>query len=320
MNAISGPGDTPLVGISSCLLGNRVRYDGGHKLDHFLHDRLGSFVTFVPVCPEVECGLPVPREAMRLVEVGGSVRLLTQKTMKDITPAMSSWAGRKIAELEKLPLCGFIFKSRSPSSGMKSVKVYTENGGVTKTGVGVFARAFIEAFPLLPIEEEGRLNDDGIRENFIERLFVTHRWLSMEAGGVTRRSLVEFHTRHKLILMAHSPSGLVELGRIVASNDAIGALSAAYRGKLMQTLALKATVKKNTNVLEHIAGYFKKVLDPREKAELAAVFGDYHRGLVPLVVPITLLKHHIMMHGSAYLEGQYYLNPHPTELMLRNHV
>lgn len=318
MNATSGPGDSPMVGISSCLLGNQVRYDGGHKLDHFLRDRLGSFVRFVPVCPEVECGLPVPREAMRLVNTGGEIKLLTRKTEKDITPQMSAWAEKRITDLKKLPLCGFIFKSKSPSSGMRGVKVYTDRGGVNKTGVGIFAKAFMEAFPNLPVEDEGRLNDDGIRENFIERLFVMHRWQKMLHEGFTRGKLVEFHARHKLILMAHSPAGLSELGRMVAAETP--ALISDYQKKLMQTLALKATVKKNTNVLEHIAGYFKKVLNPKEKAELVSVTADYHKGLVPLVVPLTLLKHCVMLYGPPYLESQFYLNPHPMELMLRNHV
>lgn len=320
MSGISGPGDTPLVGVSSCLLGNKVRYDGGHKLDRFLADRLGAFVRFVPVCPEVECGLPVPREAMRLVDTGDGIRLLTQKTLRDITPQMSSWAEMRITSLKKLPLCGFIFKSRSPSSGMKGVKVYTEKGGVTKTGVGIFAKLFMEAFPDLPVEDEGRLNDEGIRENFIERLFVVHRWRKMLHEGFTRGRLVEFHARHKLLVMAHSPAGQTELGRIVASTRETPALIGDYHGKLMQTLALKATVKKNTNVIQHIAGYFKKVLDPREKAELAAVTADYHNGLVPLIVPLTLLKHHVMLYGPPYLANQYYLDPHPMELMLRNHA
>lgn len=320
MSATTGPGEVPLVGISSCLLGNQVRYDGGHKLDRFLRDRLGSFVDFVPVCPEVECGLTIPREAMRLVDVEGEVRLLTQKTKKDITPQMWAWAEKRIAELKELPLCGFIFKSKSPSSGMKGVKVYTEKGGVTKNGVGVFAKAFMEAFPLLPVEDEGRLNDDGIRENFIESIFVEHRWLNMVHQGPTRGRLVEFHARHKLILMAHSPSGLSEMGRLVASGTETSILFAEYHGKLMKALSLKATVKKNTNVLEHIAGYFKKVLGTREKAELVSVINDYYKVLVPLIVPVTLLKHYVMLYGPPYLENQYYLNPHPMELMLRNHA
>jgi len=320
LSATSGPGDTPLVGVSSCLLGNQVRYDGGHKLDRFLRDRLGSFVRFVPVCPEVECGLSIPREAMRLVNTGDAIKLLTQKTQTDITPQMTEWAGQKIEGLKELPLCGFIFKSRSPSSGMKGVKVYTDKGGVTKTGVGIFAKAFMEAFPDLPVEDEGRLNDDGLRENFIERLFVMHRWQKMLHEGFTRGRLVEFQARHKLILMAHSPAGQTELGRIVASTLETPALIQDYHKKLMQTLALKATVKKNTNVLEHIAGYFKKVLNPKEKAELVSVTADYHNGLVPLIVPITLLKHYVMLYGPAYLENQFYLNPHPMELMLRNHA
>lgn len=319
MSGISGPGDTPLVGVSSCLLGSNVRYDGGHKLDRFIRDRLGSFARFVPVCPEVECGLTVPREAMRLVNTGDAIRLLTQKTQRDITPQMAAWADHRINELKQLPLCGYICKSKSPSSGMKGVKVYTEKGGVTKTGVGIFAKAFMEAFPDLPVEDEGRLNDDGIRENFIERIFVMHRWQKMIHEGLTRGRLVEFHARHKLMLMAHSPTGQTELGRIVASTET-PAPAGDYHKKLMQTLALKATVKKNTNVIQHIAGYFKKVLNQKEKAELVSVTEDYCNGLVPLIVPITLLRHYVMLHGPAYLENQFYLSPHPMELMLRNHA
>ena len=321
MNGTSGPGDAPLLGVSSCLLGNPVRYDGGHKLDRFLRDRLGAFVEFVPVCPEVECGLPVPREAMRLVDVLGEVLLLTQKTRRDITPAMAAWARGRIEDLRRLPLCGFVFKSKSPSSGMRGVKVYTEAGNpLSKAGAGIFARAFMEAFPYLPVEDEGRLQDDVIRENFIERVFVMHRWRGIETAGFTPGRLVDFHTRHKLILMSHSPSGLYELGRIVASAGGFPDRLREYRAGLMRILALKATPRKHANVLNHIAGYFKKFLDPREKAELASLIDDYRLGLVPLVVPITLLKHHLLMHGSPYLEGQCYLNPHPVELMLRNHV
>lgn len=318
MSGISGPGDAPLVGVSSCLLGNPVRYDGGHKLDRFLSDRLGGFVRFVPVCPEVECGLPVPREAMRLVDTGDGIRLLTQKTLKDITPRMTAWAEQRIAGLKELPLCGFVFKSKSPSSGMRGVKVYTEKGGVAKNGVGIFAKAFMEAFPDLPVEDEGRLNDDGIRENFIERLFVMHRWLAMMHEGFSRGKLVEFHARHKLMLMAHSPAGQTELGRLVASETPPD--PGEYHRKLMKILALTATVKKNTNVLEHIAGYFKKVLNQKEKAELAGVTDGYRRGLVPLIVPVTLLRHYVMLYGPPYLENQFYLDPHPMELMLRNHA
>lgn len=316
----TGPGDTPLVGISSCLLGNQVRYDGGHKLDRFLRDRLGSYVDFVPVCPEVECGLPVPREAMRLVDVQGDTRLLTQKTGRDITPMMTAWALPMVEQLGRLPLCGFIFKSRSPSSGMQGVKIYSEKGMVSKKGAGIFAKAFMEAFPGLPVEDEGRLNDDVIRENFIERIFVTHRWLGMVQQGPTRGRLVEFHARHKLLLMAHSPAGQAELGRIVASTLETPALFGDYHSKLMKTLSLKATVKKNTNVLQHIAGYFKKALEPREKAELVRLISEYHQGILPLIVPVTLLRHYVMLYGPPYLEDQYYLNPHPMELMLRNHV
>lgn len=320
MSGTSGPGERPLVGVSSCLLGERVRYDGNHKRDLFLTDRLGAFVDFEPVCPEVECGLPVPREAMRLVESSGGIRLVTRSTGRDFTQLMLSWARERIAGLAALPLCGFVFKSRSPSSGIRGVKRYTPDGKPAKTGAGLFAGLFKEAFPLLPAEDEGRLRDSGIRENFIERIFVAFRWRELVARGMSRGALVDFHTRHKLLLMAHSPSAQSELGRLVAGTGDVESLYMSYHRTLMGAMALKATAGKNANVLQHMAGFFKKVLGPREKEELSRLISSYRTGLVPLVAPLTLISHHVMLHGPAWLEGQVYLNPHPMELMLRNHV
>jgi uncharacterized protein YbgA (DUF1722 family)/uncharacterized protein YbbK (DUF523 family) len=310
------------IGISSCLLGENVRYDGGHKLDHYLVDTLGSYVRWVPVCPEVEYGLPVPREAMRLVGDPASPRLVTRSSGKDHTEGMQRWAERKMKDLEERGLCGFIFKSRSPSSGFKGVKVYSGSGMPARSGRGIFAAAFIKHFPIIPVEDDGRLHDPQLRENFIERVFVFQRWKGFLESGPSVKGLVEFHTRHKLLLMAHSPKHYTLLGRLVAKGAPLkkdGMLS-TYITLLMEGLKLIATVKKNTNVLSHISGYFREQLEPGEKDELVQLIENYHKGLVPLIVPITLIQHYVRKFDEPYLKNQYYLAPHPLELMLRNHV
>ena len=311
------------LGISTCLLGENVRYDGGHKLDPFLRDTLGRYMDFVPVCPEVECGLPIPREAMHLVGEPDNPRLMTVKTGRDLTGQMLSWGSRRLEKLESENLCGYIFKSRSPSSGMERVKIYTESGGATgKTGSGIWAGMFMARFPLLPVEDEGRLHDPVLRENFIERVFVFRRWRDMLAENRTVAGLVEFHTRHKLLVMSHSVERYRELGRLVANNDRLdqGELFTRYIDILSSTLRLIATPKKNTNVLHHIMGYFKKALDADEKEELLEVIDSYRLEVLPLIVPVTLLNHYVRKYGQLYLEQQVYLNPHPLELKLRTHV
>jgi uncharacterized protein YbgA (DUF1722 family)/uncharacterized protein YbbK (DUF523 family) len=310
------------LGISTCLLGENVRYDGGHKLNRYLMDVVGRFVEWVPVCPEAECGLPIPREAMRLVHSPKGPRLLTRKTAIDHTDLMKKWSAARLRQLEKENLCGYVFKSKSPSSGMRDIKIYSEKGMPQSKGPGLFAQALMERFPLLPVEDEGRLNDAGLRENFIERVFVYHRWIKFIAKGASRKGLVAFHTDHKLLIMSHSPKHLQLLGKLVAAPQKSGKsnLLNAYLGRLMEGLQLKATVRKNTNVLQHIMGHFKKVLIADEKQELLGVIDQYHNSLIPLIVPVTLLKHYVRKHDESYLSRQYYLNPHPAELMLRNHV
>jgi len=310
------------LGISSCLLGNNVRYDGGHKLDHFLADTLGQYVDWVPVCPEVECGLPVPREAMRLVGDPGDPRLVTLRTRVDHTTRMKRWAKKRTAELEEAELCGFVFKSRSPSSGMRGVKIYTEAGMPNSTGSGIFAHAFMKQFPLLPVEDEGRMHDPGLRENFIERIFVYRRWQVYIKEGGSLGGLVAFHSDHKYLIMAHSQKHYSSLGKMVAGAKKMrkDALHSGYLGQLMEGLQLLATPKKNANVLQHMAGYFKEQLSAEEKKELLEVITSYHDSLVPLIVPVTLLKHYVRKYQEDYLARQVYLNPHPLELMLRNHV
>jgi len=315
------------LGISSCLLGNKVRYDGGHKLDPFLVNTLGQFVDYVPVCPEVESGFPVPREAFRLVGDPEAPRLVTRQTGVDATPRMERWIERKLPQLERENLCGFIFKSQSPSSGMERVRVYNDKGMAEKNGVGLFARALMARLRLLPVEEEGRLQDIQLRENFIVRIFVYRRWQEMLAvhaaskGGASG-GLVEFQRRHKYLLMAHSPELARKLGALAAQagRRPLPGLLPEYQALLMAALKQKATVRKNVNVLQHMLGYFKAQLDDFEKQEMLRVIEHYHQNLVPLIVPLTLLKHYIAKFHQPYLKDQYYLDPHPLELKLRNHA
>lgn len=311
------------IGISSCLLGNKVRFDGQHKYDPFIVETLGGFMDFTPVCPEVECGLTVPREAMRLTGDAANPRLVTIKSGIDHTEKMQSWAKDKLKVLAQDDLCGFIFKSRSPSSGMERVKVYHEKGGTPqKTGVGIFARMFMEYFPEIPAEEEGRLYDPVLRENFIERIFVYHRWKEMLSNENTVNRLIRFHTQHKLIIMAHSPIHYRETGKIAASatKDNLKTVQMNYLKSMMTGLKMTATVKKNFNVLQHILGYFKKDLENAEKSVMLEVMQNYKDGLIPLIVPVTLLNHYVLKFNQHYLREQFYLHPHPIELKLRNHA
>ncbi len=310
------------LGISTCLLGQNVRYDGGHKLDRFLRDTLGRYVEYLPICPEVECGLPIPREAMHLVGPPDSPRLVTIQTKRDLTDQMVRWARKRVVELEKEDLCGFIFKSDSPSSGMERVRVYNEKGIPVKKGVGLFARIFMEHFPLLPVEEEGRLHDPKLRENFIERIFTLKRWRETLARGENRGNLVEFHTRHKLLILSHSPKHYQILGTLVAKAKefSVKDLYRKYQTLLMEALQQKTTPKKNANVLMHMMGYFKDQLSSGEKQELLEVIALYRQEYLPLIVPVTLMQHYVRKFDQPYLKEQVYLYPHPVELQLRNHV
>lgn len=310
------------LGVSSCLLGEKVRFDGSHKHDRFLTETLGKYVEYVPVCPEVEMGLPTPRETLRLVGEPGAQRLVFSKSGEDITARMQSWAQKRVAELEKENLSGFVFKSKSPSSGMERVKLYDKNGVPNKQGVGLFAQAFMEHFPLLPVEEDGRLHDPRLRENFIEIIFTLKRWRESIAHGKTRGALVDFHSRHKLLILSHSPEIYRQMGKLVAGQMGLDIKEtyAEYIALLMKGLRLKATVAKHVNVLQHILGYFKNQLSADEKQEVLQVIRDYRSGLIPLIVPITLLNHFVRKYEQPYLQQQVYLSPHPLELQLRNHV
>lgn len=308
------------IGISSCLLGEKVRYNGDLKLDSYITDILGKYFEWIPVCPETEYGLPVPREPMRLVGQADSPRLLTVRTGSDHTEGMLKWTDNRLMELESRGLCGFIFKSKSPSCGLKSAKIYNSSGKGMKKGAGFFAGAFMKHFPCIPAAEEEFLSDPDIRGNFIERIFVYKRWQDFIAHGGKLKDLLDFHAEHKLLVMSHSPKYAKNLGNLSANRDnyAPEELAEKYINILSDALKLPATVKNHTNVLQHIAGYFKKKLSPAQKQELKETIECYLRGQIPLTAPVELINLYVRLYDEPYLKRQVYLNPHPIELITRN--
>lgn len=311
------------IGISTCLLGEPVRFDGGHKRSRFLTDLLAGFVEFVPVCPEVEAGLGTPREAIHLEQSeAGKLRIVGVKSGADHTRALRKHARTRVRALQDQGLCGYVLKRDSPSCGMERVKIFRRNGMPTRDGRGLFAAELLDRMPLLPVEEEGRLNDAPLRENWIERIFAYRRLRNLFEGRLSRRRLIEFHTAHKLQLMAHSPKAYRELGHLVADARDLPAheLRHRYEHGFMGALAQKATPGRNRNVLEHMLGHFRDQLDGPTRAELVQSIQDYHARIVPLVVPLSLIAHYVRRLDVEYLRGQVYLEPHPKELMLRNHV
>lgn len=312
------------VGISSCLLGEEVRFDGGHKRDPYIIHTLGRFFHFVPFCPEMAMGLGTPRQSLRLIKLDGQVRVRGNKDHDlDVTDALHAM-GR--AQAERHPeLCGYIFKSKSPSCGMERVPLYaswTNDRPPEKKGVGQFAEIFMATRPEIPCEEEGRLGDPVLRDNFMTRVFTLHRWRQMVREGLTTAALLNFHTRHKLLILAHHPQTYAALGRLLANLRQVDLklLAADYLLTLMRGLKHIATRGKHANVLHHLLGYLREELDGGDRKELAQIIEDYRQGRVPLIVPITLLRHHFRRHPHPYVEGQIYLAPHPPELMLRNEL
>jgi uncharacterized protein YbgA (DUF1722 family)/uncharacterized protein YbbK (DUF523 family) len=310
------------LGIAKCLLGENVRYDGTHKLDRYLKDILGPYVEWVPVCPEVECGMGIPREAVRLVGNPENPRLVGRNSGEDWTARMQEWGKTKLALLEKENLCGFIFKHGSPSNAMGRMKVFGDDGRMFYTGTGIWARMVMDHFPNLPCEDDGRLHDDGIRENFINRIFIFKRWREMIAAGISPASLVEFHTNHKMLILAHNEVIYRQMGKLVATAGSAGLNEVAtqYSELLTKALTYRPTVKKHVNVLTHALGYFKKDISAEEKQEMLALIERFHNKLIPLIVPVTMLNHYVRKYDKEYLRKQFYLNPYPAELMLRNHV
>jgi uncharacterized protein YbgA (DUF1722 family)/uncharacterized protein YbbK (DUF523 family) len=314
----------PRLGVSACLLGEEVRYNGGHKRDRFLTDVLGPYVSWVPVCPEVEIGLGTPRPAIRLVQIGigEETRLVAPDSGADHTVAMRTCAERRVAELAGMALSGYVLKKGSPSCGMERVKVYGGQGMPAKEGRGLFAEALLRLLPELPVEEEGRLNDPALRENFVSRIFAYDRFQREERAGWTRASLTRFHERHKFLLMARNQAGMRRLGRLLGSaSREVRAedLARDYLRGFTMVLSRPASRRGHTNVLQHLAGFVSDGLDGADREELTRAIETYRRGLLPLIVPITLLRHHTRRQEIAYLADQVYLEPHPYELMLLNH-
>jgi len=310
------------IGVSSCLLGQEVRFDGGHKRDRFLVGSLSQFVDYVPVCPEVAIGLGIPRRPIRLV--GDSERpkaVGTDDPTLDVTARLQAFARDTVPTLGDIS--GYILKKDSPSCGMERVKVYSEKGGAAqRKGQGVFARVLMDRMPLLPVEEEGRLNDPVLKENFLMRVFVFQRWQQLVAEGLSSRALIAFHSDHKFLLMAHSQAAYQRMGRMLADlGDAdLDAVALMYGTELMTALARRATRKRHANTLQHMAGYLKRSIDSDDKRELGQNIDAYRRGQVPLIVPITLFRHYFRRHPDPYMERQVYLHPHPDELSLRNAI
>lgn len=319
------------LGVSGCMLGASIRYDGGHARDRFVTDGLGPWVEWVSVCPEVEVGMGVPRPAIRLIdrEVPGAgpkepkvdQRLVASGSGEDHTDSMTAFVRERVSDLGEID--GFVFKKGSPTCGLYRVKVYHENGnGSHKNGQGLFAQAMCARWPWMPVEEDGRLNDARLRESFIERVFCRNRWRTLVAGGLERGALVDFHTAHKLIIRAHDEAGYQKLGQLVGSlgRRPDGEVFCEYEGEFHRALSKMASRGRHVNVLQHALGYLKDDLGPREKREVLTAIDDFGAGLLPLIVPVTMLRMAIVRCGIEYLEGQLYFDPHPKELMLRNHV
>ncbi|MDP1521085.1 DUF523 and DUF1722 domain-containing protein [Porticoccus litoralis] len=309
------------VGISACLMGDEVRHNGGHKRDAYINGTLSSFFSFHHFCPEVGIGLGVPRPAIRLLATDRGIRAVgSRDSGLDVTDQLVGYSREQFPLIEQCS--GMIVKRASPSCGMERVKVYNDKNMPHPEGSGVFAAAIMDKFPLLPMEEEGRLGDPGLRENFVQRVFIYHRWRTEYANELTVKKLTEFHARHKLIYMSHDQNRSRELGRIAASarNDNLEHVAAEYIALAMATLKKVASRKNHVNVLQHIQGYLKKQLDTDDKQELVEVFERYRLGEIPLIVPITLLRHHFRKVPDDYIDQSWYMNPYPEELKLRNLV
>lgn len=313
----------PKLGISSCLLGNEVRYDGGHKRNRYITRTLGEYFDFVPFCPEVAIGLSTPRPPIRLVDDGESVRVLgTEDSSLDYTDKLSGYGDRVSGSMDDY--CGYIVKKDSPSCGMERVKIYQEKKEAppVRRGSGAYTAALMASRPELPVEEEGRLMDPGLRENFVIRVFTLFRWRCMVKEGLTPGSLVEFHTRHKFLIQAHHEATYRQLGPMVAraGSEDLDALTPEYLVCLMQGLRHVTTPGKQANVLMHIMGFIKNQMTPEDKTEMLDLIEMHQSGLVPVIVPITLMNHFLRRYPHEYIEKQYFLEPHPRELMLRNHI
>ncbi|MGL5242573.1 MAG: YbgA family protein [Kluyvera ascorbata] len=311
----------PVIGISGCLTGAAVRFDGGHKRTDFVMDKLAHWVAFRPICPEMAIGLPVPRPALRLVQTtAGDIRMrFSHAPDDDVSEKMHAFCDEYLSGLGELS--GFIVCAKSPSCGMERVRLYDEKGNRgRKEGVGLFTAALLAKYPWLPVEEDGRLHDPLLRENFVERVFALHELNTLRKNGLTRRALLDFHSRYKLQLLAHHQAGYREIGPFVATLhqwEDLEAFFVTYRDKLMAILKKPASRKNHTNVLMHIQGYFRHQLAMRQRGELREVILNYRAGLLPILAPMTLLKHYLAEYPDGYLLTQNYFDPYPQDLALR---
>jgi len=314
--------ETIRIGVSACIVGEKVRWNGQHARDPYLTETLSKYVEFVPLCPEIACGMGIPREKIRQVDCAGEIRLIGYESGDDLTQTMTGWADRVLPGLEEEDLCGFVLKNRSPSCSLIQSKIYSTTGKPPRIGSGFFTRKLLQYYPLLPVEASERLQNPILRENFIRRVFVLKRWKELLEKGYKIGNLVDFHTRHKMMIRAHDLTGYRELGRLLGESSSFNAqeIFDTYATLLFKSLALKATPKKNTDVLSHAAGFFKKILDDGDKRELQAMINNYRTGKIPLLIPITLINHFARKYQIPYLTQQYFFNPHPSELKLLNHV
>ncbi|MBX8521896.1 DUF523 and DUF1722 domain-containing protein [Pseudomonas cichorii] len=314
--------DKPKLGISACLLGAEVRFNGGHKESRLCTRALSEYFDFVPACPEVAIGMGIPREPIRLV--GDPVNPQAVGTVNrelNVTQALADYGLHMAGEMGDI--CGYIFMQKSPSCGLERVKVYHENGSpVDGGGRGIYAQSFCASHPDLPVEEDGRLNDAVLLENFVTRVFAYAAWQKLLKDGVTRRALSEFHSRYKYQLMASNPQQYKVLGNMLGSmgRSDPNEIAPRYFSQLMAALKKCATRRTHTNVLQHLSGYLKNHLDTEDKQEIQRLISQYHQGIVPLIVPLTLLKHHFRQHPDPYIALQVYMQPHPENLSLRNAI
>lgn len=315
-------GDKIPVGISACLLGERVRFDGGHKRNEFAAEQLAPFLRYEPACPEMAIGLPTPRPALRLTEerADGAISLCFSNGQDaPVTDRMTAYSKEKISHLRHL--CGYIVCAKSPSCGMERVRIYQpDNNNNRKAGTGVFTRELMDQMPWLPVEEDGRLHDPLLRENFVARVYALHEFNQLWASGLTRAKLMAFHTRYKLLLLAHSQPAYREIGPFVAKMDqwdSLDAFALEYRQQLMDLMKNVASRRNHTNVLMHVQGYFRRDLTPSQRQELAGLIDHYRQGIQPLLAPITLLKHYMAEYPHPWLAGQRYFSPYPETLRLR---
>ena len=310
------------IGVSACIAGEKVRWNNTDARDAYLTDTLAKYVEFVPLCPEIACGMGIPREKVRQVDCNGDVRLIGYESGDDLTEKMTNWTDRILPGLDKEDLCGFVLESRSPCCALMQGKIFSTTGNPPRRGAGFFAKLLMTHYPLLPVEASDRLQNPILRENFIRRVFVLKRWRELTAKGLNIGNLVDFHTRHKMMIRSHNLRGYRELGKLLGECSIFNAdeIFDTYGTMLFRSLALKATPTKNAEILTHAMGYFKKQLNDGDAQELRTMIIAYKNGKIPLVIPLTLLNHYARKHQNPYLMQQYFLNPHPSELKLLNHV